>query len=1291
MSTAIATESERMGASTAATQASGGSVGTILSGRDAINAAERVLCGAGAVADPARAEGLGLAGLSAASLLGGREAAVAAAPYVAHRRRLSPPVPAFGAFELVAESIQQGVDHCVVAHRLVSALGGAGACVLPGALASDVAFVRLPGADAARAEGAAGGTEDVVGAFEAAARALGRPCRPFSALHVDGADHVIVAAGPAASVARRLVDLLRGRGVSCGALSVALVRPMVPPLQELLRARSSVIVISDEADEAGSLLAHVRRALAHGGPTVVGVPFVAGGESELVARVAAALGAEINGDANGLRLGPPPMPARSLLAGAAPASQWSDELLRGALSWVGERISVAQPAQGGFGASVLSVARAGLRPGAVEATAGLDMLFVAHPRLVSPALVARLRRGGALLVQSGAADSDALWAELSPARARAITEQGASLQWVDAAQCAPAGDPVCDPRVFLQGAILGAFDALESVLPPSQGGRVPQGAGAELLGLGASAIRRASDPPASLSPRPQVGTPRVQAGPDTVDLSWRDAIRHFHVTGEGGWTGADPLPALPLMPLRLTGLLSGAPRDLPLVLTGQATGPIALPLARVIANAVESYEASGSPSLAVGPRVDRLLRVAARALGSGAPQALSSVMGAALDAFVAEFQVSDKAAQALGAEVAHLKRSLPEGAAAVGLGRHAVLALHAAATNRARAGAVATVTAEVRELCRKLQDLLRVDDAKSPAARSASALSAGVGAGAQDLIDSTALAASLQTRRGATSLSPSRRAHIEATIGVLAGWLGGRRANAVVLHSGLLDGVELADTDVVAHPDPLEAAVGVFDGLSGKVAALLRAVRRARLEAAGAYDPALHDAPIARLGWESFTADELRLVPPVIVVQDASAVRQALASFAGLLRSGRTVQVIALEGAMGGEPSPDRFGLGYLAVAHRDVFVLQGTLGRPLHLAEGLCRMARATRPAVALVAEPAWGSAAPESVQLEAALQGRGTPCFIHDPAAGPTWAERFDLSENPAPEAPWVTAGADVIGPDGAPTRVEGPFTFAHAAALDPDARLHLRLIPSAAWSDEQVEVAEWLAGDGGTPRVPYVEVVDEAGQVRRAVISRELAWAARDRAQFWRVLQELAGTNNEYAERAAAAARARAIEEADERLAAAAAQHAAQLDQARAETAREALEKVARVLLDLDLAAPAPARAVVTAPPALTAPPSAVAEAVAPAPVVDAAAEEDASFDEAYLDTPLCTTCNECINLNPRMFKYNADKQALLADVTAGTFAQLVAAAEKCSARCIHPGKPRKGDASATPDVLARAAAL
>jgi ferredoxin len=100
--------------------------------------------------------------------------------------------------------------------------------------------------------------------------------------------------------------------------------------------------------------------------------------------------------------------------------------------------------------------------------------------------------------------------------------------------------------------------------------------------------------------------------------------------------------------------------------------------------------------------------------------------------------------------------------------------------------------------------------------------------------------------------------------------------------------------------------------------------------------------------------------------------------------------------------------------------------------------------------------------------------------------------------------------------------------------------------------------------------------------------------------------------------------------------------------------------------------------------------VRAAVVDAPVAAENAETAVSVsEEPYIDTFLCTSCNDCMKVNPLLFRYDANKQASIADARAGTFAELVKAAEGCPARCIHPGLPRADDATATASVRARAA--
>jgi pyruvate-ferredoxin/flavodoxin oxidoreductase len=86
---------------------------------------------------------------------------------------------------------------------------------------------------------------------------------------------------------------------------------------------------------------------------------------------------------------------------------------------------------------------------------------------------------------------------------------------------------------------------------------------------------------------------------------------------------------------------------------------------------------------------------------------------------------------------------------------------------------------------------------------------------------------------------------------------------------------------------------------------------------------------------------------------------------------------------------------------------------------------------------------------------------------------------------------------------------------------------------------------------------------------------------------------------------------------------------------------------------------------------APPAAVAAA---APAAAPAEEEDEGLGlEPYIQSELCTACNECTNINKRMFAYNDKKQAYIKDPKAGTFRELVMAAEKCPVAIIHPGTP------------------
>jgi uncharacterized Fe-S cluster protein YjdI len=101
------------------------------------------------------------------------------------------------------------------------------------------------------------------------------------------------------------------------------------------------------------------------------------------------------------------------------------------------------------------------------------------------------------------------------------------------------------------------------------------------------------------------------------------------------------------------------------------------------------------------------------------------------------------------------------------------------------------------------------------------------------------------------------------------------------------------------------------------------------------------------------------------------------------------------------------------------------------------------------------------------------------------------------------------------------------------------------------------------------------------------------------------------------------------------------------------------------------------------------------VAPTPTAEVAAtpaaveaEPARSSDDPYIETARCTTCNECTQINDKMFGYNENKQASIINPDAGTYRQLVEAAESCQVSIIHPGKPRNPNEPGLEELIKRA---
>jgi ferredoxin len=1268
------------------------------SGRDAVAATVSAICGSGAVPNAATAEGLALAGRRSARLptgappsaeLRGRSA------WVLHAVRSSVESPGtFGAFELVAASHQEAVDHCLVGQILASRLGKAGICSIEAELADGLGLYRTLGAELAEPllttnGGLIGIAQAARAAFEDAARATGRPLSAIDAYRVDGAKHLIVAVGVARTLARRVVDALRQRGFPFGAVGIAMLRPFpAAALAPLLRDRRVAVMTASALDSA-ELAAGVELALALGGGAQGAVAHVLAEPDAALASLAEVFGLRPEAAAPL----PEPAPAPSVVLAAAPAGARADALLLeiAAIAAADAELSLWRP-PASDGLSLLAVGKTPHRCGDT-----VDVLIAGHPQLLLPsAVLGTVRKGGTVLVGARADSARALAEQLSGAQRELFASRELELAWFDVAS--GAGQPPAEDTGWNQ-AWRNVISAAAAAVARGLGKQdVPEtDPGGVVRAVDAAELARAPASNGQLTASaalPVMPEPAPEAGG-----RWMTALRRFHVTGRAA-AGLDSL--LPLAPAATTSLVArdGTAGDYPLVLRESAGVLEVVPLRSILEQVLGDLARLGEPAPIIESHLDRFVALAAAALRGQGARPVRPLLDNVCAQFAEAFSLSDTARTNLDSQLAALSAALPDTGQLLGLGQHAHIELYAAVMRAEYRRRAALRIAEIRLLVRRLRDVLEADSMNSPEAISSGALAAKLGSAASVLLDMDALAIRLTPARGPGRLEPTRRSRIEATLTTLERQLEQTRSapELFVVHAGLVpDELELGNAHRICHAGALGVAAGLFDGLAEQAAELFRALRIARLELAGAYEPGRHDEALSRLDWQAFTEEELRGLTPLVVVEASERVwATSLDELSALLRSGRPVHVLVEEQLLDA-PVGAPAALGYLLVAHREAVVVQSTLALPEHLARGFAQMARALRPAVSVIAMRPPPGPVPAWLRLSAAHEGRALPCFRYDPDAGHSWAECFEIDANPDPEQPWPRHSVVHSGPEG-DQRLELSFTFADAVALDANQRRHFHLIPAAAWSDDQIELATWLAGPSSSlpSELPFIWVIDEAGKLARAIVSRELAFACRERLRIWRILQELGGAANEHARRAALAARAQTLVEAEAERDALARLHAEELERVRNESVGEAMDRLARALLDPDSlsgltpAAPRPAAA---APSAAAAPkpeqPAAAPSAAAAAPAPAATPEEEVSFDDPFIDTPLCTTCNECTQLNPTMFKYNADKQAFIADARAGTFLQLVTAAEKCPAECIHPGKPRNDDSSVNEDLLTRAA--
>ncbi|BCK88415.1 hypothetical protein MIZ01_2219 [Sideroxyarcus emersonii] len=454
--------------------------------------------------------------------------------------------------------------------------------------------------------------------------------------------------------------------------------------------------------------------------------------------------------------------------------------------------------------------------------------------------------------------------------------------------------------------------------------------------------------------------------------------------------------------------------------------------------------------------------------------------------------------------------------------------------------------------------------------------------------------------------------------------------------------------------DSPSVAMGVFEGHMAKMVEGFKTVRMAEQELAGGYDPAASDDFFARFNWEQLSAEEWQLCPPVVALGgDGAMFDIGFQNLSRALMAGKPIKVLIVDTQVysntGGQACTSGFisqvadmspygaskhgkterrkEISIIGMAHRTSFVAQGSLANATHLLESFIDGINSRRPAlfnVYAVCPPEHGVGDNSAVaQSKMAVESRAFPLFRYNPDLGVTFSECATLEGNPALDADWPSYNLHYEDEQGDKKTMVLPMTFADFALSEGRFAKQFKKAPPETWNDDMVLLGDFLKlpEDEREGKFPFIWSVDKKNRLMRVLTSVEMVRACEERQQFWRQLKDVTRTGA-----------------------------AVQVDE-EAIASRVRQELIQKLSAGLGISS------------------SDAVQPVAAAAVTGAAD----GYEPAWVDTPECTACDECININPKVFGYNEAKKIVVLNPKAGSYLDLVKAAEKCTAGVIHPGTP------------------
>ncbi len=779
----------------------------------------------------------------------------------------------------------------------------------------------------------------------------------------------------------------------------------------------------------------------------------------------------------------------------------------------------------------------------------------------------------------------------------------------------------------------------------------------------------------------------------------------FHQTGKQNAQILHKFIDLGLLPVHLHQYrdLSRARGDYPICLTENDPENVAVPLIRVFDEIISEVDAEGDEGESLRHDILRLESAIKSLVEQGVEGRFSRLWDLAADSLISEYKKSDESKEVLRKNLHAARKSLEIDGEVVPCNQQTPERLLHAAWKVHWAKESESFRQQLDELIIKLMDILKADFIHSPEARKPENLEASFATVDGEDLDFGALSNILEESPHGEPLPAKRHERISATLRTL------KTSNRLFTCESTQAGAdECEDGRSVPdgiRSDNLAAALGGFQAQMHSLVEFFRAVQIAKLEIENRYREEKHDRFFAKFKLEHLTAEEAALFPPLLIYVAAGSLDESdKNAMIEILASGLPLKILVLVDQLNNDAATpfDAAGASHLAsiaMSLHSAYVLQTTTSDYHHMSAGFGAGLNFNGPALfcAYTGLPENSPRLHPYLVSAAALESRGFPSFYYDPGKGGDLASRFSIDANPQFENEWAVNEITYENVKAEQESLQVPFTFVDFMATDVRFAKYFMLAPRIKWHENMIPVAEYLQLDEGDceDRIPYILMAEGNGILHRVIVSQDIVVAAKRIAANWRSLQEQGGIGSSHVQQLVEKEKTLLEEKKQKELEEIDKIYQAELDKSVGEVTREIVSNIAAGLLSQSAAepvtTPAPS-APIASPPVIEEKSGegleTATEEISAAPAAELEEEEEISFDEPYIETPRCTTCNECTDINAMMFSYNENKQAYIKDPDAGTYRQMVDATEKCPVRIIHPGKPRNASEPGLDELVKRA---